>query len=170
MASTAPAQLSQQFVLFELVNTTYALRSASVSRLEMIENVTPVPNATEALEGVVLSRGKIIPAVNLRARFGFPKIPYDIRTRLIVVEADNRTVGIVVDAAREFTTLPEDQIKPAPQAIANLDGDYLEGIASINGRMILVLRLEEILRIADEAPEKTEHENEPKDPNDFRKE
>src|SRR4029079_3317614 len=105
MASTAPAQLSQQFVLFELANTTYALHSASVRRLEMIENVTPVPNATEALEGVGLSRGTISPAVNLRARFGFPKIPYDIRTRLIVVEADNRTVGVIAHATRVFPWL-----------------------------------------------------------------
>lgn len=119
----------------------------------MVENVTPVPNATVSLEGVVLSRGKIIPAVNLRARFGFAKIPYDLRTRLIVVEANNRTVGLIVDAAREFTTLPIAQIQPAPDAIANLKGDYLEGIASVAGRMILVLRLEEIITIADELSE-----------------
>src|SRR4030095_3592744 len=152
MSTTSPAQISEEFVLFELVNTTYAVRSAFVSRLEMVEVVTPVPNATPSLEGVVLSRGKIIPAVNLRARFGFSKIPYDIRTRLIVVEADNRTVGLIVDAAREFTRLAGEAIHAAPHAIANLNGDYLEGIANIGGRMILVLRLEEILKIADELP------------------
>ena len=118
----------------------------------MIESVTPVPNATHSLEGVVLSRGRIIPAVNLRARFGFPKIAYDLRTRLVVVEAGNRMVGLIVDAAREFTSFPDAEIKPAPEAIANLNGDYLEGIATINGRVILVLRLDEILKISDETP------------------
>jgi len=120
----------------------------------MVENVTPVPNATESLEGVVLSRGRIIPAVNLRARFGFSRIAYDLRTRLIVVEANGRMVGLIVDAAREFTTLAGSEIKPPPEAIANLNGDYLEGIANINGRVILVLKLEELLKIADEAPAK----------------
>ena len=152
MSTTSPAPTSEELVLFELVNTHYAVRSAFVRRLEMLESVTPVPNATESLEGVVLSRGRIIPAVNLRVRFGFPKIPYDIRTRLIVVEADNRTVGLIVDAAREFTSLPPAEIQQAPQAIANLNGDYLEGIATISGRMILVLRLDEILKIADDLP------------------
>ena len=152
MSTTSPAQVSEEFVLFELVNTSYAVRSSFVSRLEMLETVTPVPNATPSLEGVVLSRGRIIPAVNLRTRFGFPKIPYDLRTRLIVVEADNRTVGLIVDAAREFTSLPTAEIQEAPHAIANLNGDYLEGIATISGRMILVLRLEEILKIADDIP------------------
>jgi purine-binding chemotaxis protein CheW len=152
MASTSPASASEQYVLFELVNTAYAVRSSAVSRLEMVENVTPVPNATESLEGVVLSRGRIIPAVNLRTRFGFSRIAYDLRTRLIVVEADGRMVGLIVDAAREFTTLAGSEIKPPPDAIANLNGDYLEGIANINGRVILVLKLEELLKIADEAP------------------
>ncbi len=149
MATPATELSSENYVLFQLVNTTYAIRSSSVSRLEMVENVTPVPNATDALEGVVLSRGRIIPAVNLRARFGFAKIPYDLRTRLIVVEAEGRTVGLVVDSASEFTTLSEEEIKPSPEAIANLNGEYLEGIANRNNRMILVLRLDELLRIAD---------------------
>ena len=152
MTSTSPTSASEQYVLFELVNTAYAVRSSAVSRLEMVENVTPVPNATESLEGVVLSRGRIIPAVNLRTRFGFSRIAYDLRTRLLVVEANGRMVGLIVDAAREFTTLAGSEIKPPPEAIANLNGDYLEGIANINGRVILVLKLEELLKIADEAP------------------
>jgi purine-binding chemotaxis protein CheW len=102
------------------------------------------------VEGVVLSRGRIIPAINLRARFGFPKIPYDIRTRLIVVESDNRSVGLIVDTSREFTSMSDAEIKPAPEAIANLNGDYLEGIATLNGRVIFVLRLSEILNASDE--------------------
>jgi len=150
MSTTSLAPVSEEFVLFELEDTAYAVHSSAVSRLEMVENVTPVPNATHSLEGVVLSRGRIIPAINLRARFGFSKIPYDLRTRLIVVEADNRTVGLIVDSAREFTTLPLSDIKPPPEAVANLNGDYLEGIATINNRVILVLRLEEILKTADE--------------------
>jgi len=150
MSTAAPVHVSEGFVLFELVNTTYALRSTAVSRLEMVENITPVPNATHSLEGVVLTRGRIIPAVNLRARFGFPKTGYDLRTRLIVVEADNRIVGLIVDSAREFTSLEGVEIKPPPDAIANLSGDYLEGLATVEGRVILILRLEAVLNIADE--------------------
>jgi purine-binding chemotaxis protein CheW len=150
MSSASPVETTEEFVLFELVNTTYALRSSAVSRLEMVENVTPVPNSTHALEGVVLSRGRIIPAVNLRARFGFPKIEYDLRTRLIVVDVDNRTVGLIVDTAREFSNLSGAEIKPPPEAVANLNGDYLEGIATLDRRMILILRLEAVLNMADE--------------------
>jgi purine-binding chemotaxis protein CheW len=72
-----------------------------------------------------------------------------LRTRLIVVEAEGRTVGLIVDSSREFTTLSDDEIKPSPDAIANLNGEYLEGIANRNNKVILVLRLDELLRIAD---------------------
>jgi len=140
---------TEQFVVFDLLSTSYGIRSSFVSRLEMVENVTPVPNAGKSLEGIVLSRGRIIPAINLRSRFGFAKAPYDLRTRLIVVEADGRTVGLIVDAAREFIRIQRSEIKPAPEAIANLSGDYLEGIATLDGRMILILKLDEILRQAD---------------------
>jgi purine-binding chemotaxis protein CheW len=141
-----------KYVLFELLNTTYAVRSTFVRRLEMIENVTPVPNATRELEGIVLSQGRVIPAVNLRVRFGFAKAPFDLRTRLLVVESDGRTVGLIVDSAREFKTIDPAEIKPAPEAITNLNGEYLEGIAALAGRMVIVLKLDEILRIADQLP------------------
>ena len=53
--------------------------------MEMVEHVTPVPNAPPFVDGVVFSRGRVVPAVNLRRRFGFDRVPYDLKTRLIVV-------------------------------------------------------------------------------------
>jgi len=151
MATTAVSD-SEKFILFELINTTYGVRSSLVTRLEMVENVTPVPNSPPSLEGIVLSRGRIIPAINLRARFGFAKVPYDLRTRLIVVESGGRTVGLIVDAARDFITISTEDIKPPPESIANLSADYLEGIATLNGRVVFILRLDEILKSTDEVP------------------
>lgn len=142
--------LQQKFVLFELVNTTYAVHSSFVRRLEMVENITQVPNSPPDLEGIVLSQGKIIPAVNLRVRFGFPKSAFNLRTRLLVVESDGRTVGLIVDSAREFKIIEKHEIRPAPDSIENLNGEYIEGIAALAGRMVIVLKLDEILRIADQ--------------------
>ncbi|HEY9502154.1 MAG TPA: chemotaxis protein CheW [Pyrinomonadaceae bacterium] len=140
---------SNKFILFELMNTSYAVRSALVRRLEMVENITPVPNANPTVEGVVLSRGRIIPAVNLRTRFGFPKAPFDLRTRLVIVESEGRTVGLIVDSSREFKTINEADIKLPPEGITNLNGEYLEGIATVDGRMILILELNEILKVGE---------------------
>jgi two-component system, chemotaxis family, sensor kinase CheA len=129
------------FILFELAGTTYGLRSRAVQQMEMIEHITPVPNAPSFVEGVIFSRGQVIPALNLRVRFGFEKIPYDLKTRLIVVNSGERLVGFIVDTAREFISIPYDAIKPLNESISGLSGDYLEGIAKLGERLVLILNL-----------------------------
>ena len=148
--TTIDNRIDDTYVLFELDGTTYALRSADVQQLEMIEHVTPVPNAAAAVEGIVFSRGQVIPAVSMRARFGLPKIEHDLRSRLIVIRAGERNIGLIVDSAREFKRIPEDAIKPPPETLSGTTGQYLEGIASIDDRLILVLKLDEVIRTAEE--------------------
>jgi purine-binding chemotaxis protein CheW len=143
---------AEPFILFELAGTTYGVRSRFVQQMEMIEHITPVPNAPNAVEGVVLARGQVIPALSLRARFGFEKIPHDLRARLVVVSSAGRTVGLIVDTAREFVRIPAAAIGPPPEAIKGLSGKYLEGIATIDGRMILVLNLEEVIDLGEQQP------------------
>lgn len=138
------------FVLFELAGTTYAVRSSDVQQLEMIEYITPVPNAAETVEGVVFSRGQVIPAISLRTRFGFPKIEYDIRSRLVVVNVDGRNIGLIVDAAREFKRIPGETISPPPETLSGMSGKYLDGIATIDERLILLLNLAEVVKTVEE--------------------
>lgn len=137
---------AEAFVLFELAGTTYAVRSAAVRQLEMIEHITPVPNAASTVEGVVFSRGQVIPAISLRARFGFPKAAYDIRTRLIVVGVQERVIGLIVDSAREFRNIPADAISPPPEGLAELSGPYLEAVANVDDNTILILDLAEVIK------------------------
>ena len=92
----------EPFILFELAGTTYGVRSRFVQQIEMIDDVASVPNAHPAVEGVVLVRGQVIPALNLRSRFGFEKVERDLRSRLVVINTGNRVVGLLVDSAREF--------------------------------------------------------------------
>jgi len=136
-------------ILFELGSTTYGVPSRAVRQMEMIEQITPVPNAPAFVEGVVFSRGQVIPAIDLRVRFGFEKKPYDLRTRLVVVQAGERTVGLIVDTAREFMSIPPDTVQPPPDEISGLSGNYLEGIATLDDRLVLILNVEEVLNLAD---------------------
>ena len=137
------------FILFAVAGTTYALRSREVAHVEMVEQVTGVPNASAFLDGVVFSRGEVVPALNLRARFGFERAPHDLSTRLLVVHVDGRTVGLVVDAAREFVSIDPAAIHPPAAALTGLSGRYLEGVANIGDRLILVLNLREVLTFSD---------------------
>ena len=135
----------EPFILFELSDTTYGVRSRFVQQIEMIDDVASVPNAHPAVEGVVLVRGQVIPALNLRTRFGFEKIERDLRSRLVVINTEKRVVGLIVDTAREFLKISPESIEPPPEALTGLSGDYLEGIATVGERMILILNLDAVL-------------------------
>ena len=104
-----------------------------------------VPNAPPFVDGVVFARGQVVPVVNLRARFGFPRAAADSKTRLVVVAHAGRIVGLLVDSAREFVMLPDEAIQPPPEAVTGLSGKYLAGIATLGDRVVLILRIEEVL-------------------------
>ena len=136
---------TEPYVLFTLAGTAYAVPSRDVRRMEMVESVTPVPNSPPFVEGIVFSRGQVVPAVNLRRRFGFERAEYDLKTRLIVVAHGDRLVGLIVDSAREFVTIPTESIQPPPEAMAATSGRYLRGVADVGGRVILVLDVAGVL-------------------------
>src|SRR4051794_8262586 len=140
---------ADSYVLCELAGATYALRSDDIEQLEMVGQLTPVPNAPKFVEGVTSVRGRVIPVVSLRARFGFERQAHDLRSRLIVVRTESRSVGLIVDNAREFAAIPEDKIQPPPEGLVELSTRYLRGVAHMGERLILVLDVAELLRVAD---------------------
>jgi purine-binding chemotaxis protein CheW len=136
---------SESFVLFELAGNTCGVRSQAVQSVEMVEHVTAVPNSLPFVEGLTFTRGQVIPSINLRIRFGFPRIPVDLRTRMLVVRSKDRTAGILVDSARELIPIPPDAIQPQEENIAGFSVRYVEGIATLRNRSILILNLEEVI-------------------------
>ena len=141
--------MTDNYIVFSVANTAYALPSQQVAHVEMVDQITPVPNASAIVDGVVFSRGEVVPALNLRARFGFERVPQDIRTRLLVVRHEGRTAGLLVDAARDFMVIPPAAIHPPNEGLAGLSGRYLSGIATLGDRLILVLNLAEVLNVGD---------------------
>jgi len=87
----------------------------------------------------------VVPVVNLRARFGFERIDSTLRTRLLVVQHEARRVGLLADDAREFVRIPADAVRPPHEAVGGLSGNYLEGVAMIGERIVLVLDLGEVV-------------------------
>jgi purine-binding chemotaxis protein CheW len=142
---SAVRDLSRTYVLFAVAGTTYALQSQQVRHMEMIEQVTPVPNAPPFVEGVVFSRGQVVPVLNLRVRFGFERVARDLRMRLIVVDVAGRTIGLLADEAREFVTLSDSAIHPPSDAIGGLSGNYIDGVATLGDRIVLILNLTHVI-------------------------
>jgi purine-binding chemotaxis protein CheW len=136
---------STTYILFTVAGTTYGARSRQVRHIEMVDDVTPVPNAPALVEGVVFSRGQVVPVVNLRVRFGFERGTRDIRSRLLVVESASRVVGLLADSAREFITIPDDVVRPPGDSLAGISGNYIAGVATIGDRIVLIVDLDDIV-------------------------
>ena len=139
------ANAESSFVLFELAGNTCGRRSQVVQSVEMVGHITAVPNTLPFVEGVTFTRGQLISSINLRVRLGFPRIPVDLRARMFVVRSKARTAGILVDSAREFIFIPADSIQPPGEITAGVNGRYVEGIATIGNRSVLILNLEEAI-------------------------
>lgn len=140
---------SESYVLFELAGSLYGIPSGSVQHIEMFEQVTLVPNANPAIEGVVFSRGEVMPALNLRVRFGFPREENTVRTRIVFAKVHDRTVGLIVDSAREFRSFPKESVRPIDETLTGINGKYLKAVTKAGDRLVLILDLEAILNVDD---------------------
>lgn len=150
MTAAFQATGADSYILSEVAGATYALRSDDIALLEMVGQVTPVPNAAAFVDGITSVRGRVIPVVSMRARFGFERVAHDLRSRLIVVSAHGRSVGFVVDNAREFASIPAESIQPPPDGLAELSTQYIRGVAHLGERLVFVLDVAELLRISED--------------------
>lgn len=135
------------YVLFEIGGSTYGVPSELVRHIEMFEHVTLVPNANPSIDGVVFSRGQVIPALNLRTRFGLPREAATLRTRLVFVQVRERTVGLIVDSAREFLRIPDESVRPIEQTLTGINHNYLKAVANLDARLVLLLDLDAVLDV-----------------------
>lgn len=140
--------LADHYILFLVAGTTYALPSGDVAHIEMVDQITAVPNAPAFVDGVVFSRGQVVPAINMRARFGLPRLDADLKTRMLVARIGGRNIGLLVDGCREFLTIPAASIQPPGEALLGASAHYVAGIATIGDRMIVILELEDLLNSA----------------------
>jgi len=139
---------TEPYILFQLGKSTYGIPGKIVKQLEMIEDITSVPNVPDFIEGVIFSRGLIIPAINLRLRFGFEKIPLSIQSRLLVIENNKQTVGLIVDTAREFVSISKADINPPHEKLSEVNKKFIEGVTKQDNRIILLINTYEILDIS----------------------
>jgi len=138
-------QHSDQYILFTVAGTTYALPSHQIAHVDLVETVTRVPNAPPFVDGVVFSRGQIVPAINVRARFGFERAPFDVRTRFLVTNAGGRAVGLLVDSCREFLKIASGAIHPPADALGGSSDSSISGIATVGDRVIVIVDLDRLL-------------------------
>lgn len=135
----------EQIVVFKLAEQTYGVDIGTVAEIIRMESITRVPRAPEFVEGVINLRGRIIPVIDLRKRFGLPEGERTRQSRIIIVEIGGMTIGMIVDAVLEVLRIPAETIEPPPAVVDGVDIAYLRGIALWEERMIILLNLQKIL-------------------------
>lgn len=137
-----------QLVSFSIGDEEFAVDVLNVQEINRMLEVTRVPNAPGYIDGVINLRGKVIPVVDLRHRFGMERRPHDKHTRIIVVELSGRVVGFVVDAVREVLRIPRSVTEPPPKLVGAGRAEYITAVGKLDDRLLILLDLEKVLGAA----------------------
>jgi len=131
---------------FRIGNETYGVRIGSVREIVRVPEITSVPSAPELIEGVINLRGKIIPVMDLRKRFGQTEIISDKRNRILVVELENKLIGLIVNAASEVLKIPPSEVDSPGSVFAEGESSYVTGVGKLKGRLIILLDIAKLLQ------------------------
>jgi purine-binding chemotaxis protein CheW len=132
-------------VTFRVGNADYAVPAAQVLHLESFETATHVPGVPAYVAGLVQTRGKLVPVVDLRTRFGLPPIEHSIDRRVVVVQSGSRVAGLLVDSAREVLQLDESSFEKPPEVIDHQAGGFVRAVAPQAKRMFLLIDVPRII-------------------------
>jgi len=135
----------EQLVIFTLANETYGIDISAVNEIIRMQDITEVPRTPDFVEGVINLRGRIVPVIDLRRRFGLEAAEETQASRIIVVELDGTTVGMIVDSVSEVLRLPKENIEPTPPMVSGVDSAYLRGVGKWNDRLIILLDITKVL-------------------------
>lgn len=147
-AATATAE-SAQYLTLRLGNEEYAIDILQVQEIRSYEEPTRMVNAPPFVKGVINLRGVIVPIVDLRLKLNIDKADYDEFTVVIILNVHGMMVGAVVDAVSDVITLTAQSINPAPQFETAIDSRFINGIATIGDRMLIVMNMETLLSNAE---------------------
>lgn len=138
-------QDEQQLVVFDLSTESYGVDIGAVREIIRLQDITKVPRTPEFVEGVINLRGKVIPVVDLRKRFGLPAEAESKENRIVVVDIGAQDIGVIVDAVTEVLRIATESVEPPASVITTADSEYLLGIAKLDSRLIILLDLEQVL-------------------------
>ncbi len=146
----AQQQDLRQFVSFVVAGEEFGVNILTVQEIIRPVDITRVPHAPDFVEGVINLRGRILPVIDLRTRFGFPAQERTGDMRIVVVEIGGRTVGFMADAVQEVLRVDVSSIESAPELAMGIDADYLRGVAKLDERLLILLDLERLLSADEE--------------------
>ena len=141
---TIQQRTEQQLVVFDLASESYGVDINVVQSIIQMQEITRIPRTPEFVDGVINLRGKIIPVVDSRKRFGLEEGERNSDNRIVVASIGGQDIGMVVDAVSEVLRISMDAVEPPSTLITSADSDYIRGIAKVEDRLVILLDLEKV--------------------------
>ncbi|KAF0248975.1 MAG: purine-binding chemotaxis protein CheW [bacterium] len=136
----------KQLILFKVGGESFGVEIGLVKEIVPYQDITPVPDSYEFVEGIINLRGKIVTVIDMRRRLHVALTsPRERTTRIIILELDNKLMGIIVDAASEVVRVASETIGPPPELISEAGASYITGVVKHNDRLVVLLDLHRIL-------------------------
>jgi len=137
--------MSALYVAFRVSDAEYVLPAAQVTQMESFNGATPVPGVPPWVTGLIHVRGQVIPVVDVRLRFGLPHLTPLLESRVVVVQHGTRSVGLLVDTAREVLKLAPDAFVPAPELVVRTTRGFVKAVIQAQNRLLLLIDVERII-------------------------
>ncbi|CBL43763.1 CheW-like protein [gamma proteobacterium HdN1] len=152
-AQVEQVQVSEddQYLTFSLAGEMFGVGIMSIKEIIEYGSITSVPLMPGFVRGVINLRGRVVPVIDLQARFGRPSSPVEKRTCIVIVEVagveDALDIGVVVDAVSEVMAIPASDIEKAPSFGAKLRQDFLRGMGKVDGKFVILLDISQVLSV-----------------------
>ena len=135
----------QEFLTFTLGEEEYAIDILKVQEIRGYDGVNRIANTPDYINGVINMRGVIVPVIDMRLKLQVGEAVYNEFTVMIILNLGERVVGMVVDGVSDVIALSDEEIRPAPEFGTAMDTEYIQGLASIEERMAIVVDIEKLM-------------------------
>lgn len=132
-------------IVFALADEEYGVEVEKVKTIERMMPMTRVPKTYTFVKGVINLRGVVVPVIDLRGRFGLPEREYTDNSRIVIIAVNDMEVGLIVDSANDVIDLDSDAIQDPPEIVGGVRAKYLQGVAKLGERLLVLLNLQEVL-------------------------
>lgn len=134
-----------QLVTFRLKDESYGINVMQVQEVLRVTEIAPVPGAPNYVLGIINLRGNVVTVIDTRIRFGLPTTEVDDASRIVIIESDDQVVGIMVDSVAEVVELQYSEIDSAPNTGNDESSRYIQGVASRDDNLLIVVDLNKLL-------------------------
>jgi purine-binding chemotaxis protein CheW len=131
--------IEDMYLTFEVAEETYAVNIACVTEIVGIQHISEIPDVPPYIKGAMNLRGKVIPVMDQRLRFGLQERDYDERTTIIVLDVEGVPTGLVVDRVTDVVTIPKEKIDPPPHWLGKGERGIIQGLGKVNDRVSIIL-------------------------------